>query len=45
MTLVEEIVVSLPLIATAVLLLWPEKPQPLTPLHLRKQPPPLRRTR
>ena len=36
--LIEEIVFSLPLIATAVLLMWPEKKYPLTPLHERKEP-------
>jgi hypothetical protein len=35
---IEEIVLSLPLIATAVLLMWPEKKYPLTPLHERKEP-------
>jgi hypothetical protein len=38
MNLVEEIVISLPLIATAVLLMWPEKRYTLTPLHERKEP-------
>ena len=38
MTLLEEIVVSMPLIATALLLVWPEKQYPHTPLHLRVEP-------
>ena len=40
---IEELVVSMPLIATALMLMWPEKRYPQTPMHLRKQPPPLER--
>jgi len=38
MNLIEEIIICMPLIVTALLLMWPEKKYPHTPLHERKEP-------
>ena len=38
MNLIEEIVLCMPLVATMILLLWPEPKHTHTPLHLRKEP-------